>query len=391
MKLHEYQAKALLADSGLPLPAGRVAKTPAEAAEAARTLGGKEWVVKAQIQAGGRGKAGGVRRASTPEAVAREAEALLGRRLVTEQTGPEGRSVKQVYVEQAEEAGRDLYLALLVERTHGRVAFLASAAGGEDIEAAVQQDPGRIHTLPVDTKRGLDREALVELAGKLAIESVAVEAFVDLAGTLHRVFWETDAGLIEINPLKLRDDGSFLALDVKMVLDDNALFRHEDLAALRDRDELDPQELEAALYELNYVKLEGDIGCVVNGAGLALATLDILKQSGGEPADFMDIRPVATRDQVATGIAMLLRNPNVRTLLVNVYGGGILRCDTVAEGLAIACREIDRKLPLVVRFAGTNREIARQVLTNQGVAVDYAQSLDEAAEKAIKAARREAA
>jgi len=387
MNLHEHQAKALLRDYGIPMTDGVNAETPAEAALAAENIGGGAWAVKAQIHAGLRQKAGGVRLLSTPVEVRKAAAELLGNRLVTPRTGPEGKIVKSVYVERAVGYGQAVYLAALVDRSAGRVAFIAAQHGGDDIEDWVAEDPDRLLRLVVDPDLGLDREAALALAKRLGLEDAPAKQALDIMAATYRAFNDLDASLIEYNPLVVGNGGELLALDAKIVLDDNALFRHQDLEALRDEDEVDPTELEAKRFELNYVKLAGDIGVMVNGAGLALSTVDLLKEHGGEPADFMDVRPEATRDQIAGGFGLLLKNPKVKAILVNVYGGGILRCDTVAEGIADACRDRDLKVPLIVRAAGTNGDLARKILLAQGIAVDFAGSLSEAVAKAVAAAR----
>ena len=391
MNIHEFQAKEILTRYGLPVPPGAVVESAAEAGDAARKLGGSSWAVKAQVHAGGRGKAGGVQLAASPEEAAEAAGELLGRRLVTNQTGAEGKAVKRVYVEQGVEVEREVYLAVLVDRTLGRVSFLASREGGENIEATAVAYPDRILRLAVDSAEGFSAERAGQLAAKLGFAGELQPAAVQILEGLYRAFIETDASLIEINPLAVTVQGKLLALDVKMILDDNALFRHPALESLRDEDEVDPSELGAKRFELNYVKLDGDIGVMVNGAGLALATIDILKDHGGSPADFMDVRPVATRDQIAYGFNMLLSNPRVKAILVNVYGGGILRCDTVAEGVAAACKKSGLRVPLVVRVAGTNREMAEKILVGQGIEVTFAGDISDAAAKVAAAAKREAA
>ncbi|MDH3473259.1 MAG: ADP-forming succinate--CoA ligase subunit beta [Rhodospirillales bacterium] len=391
MNIHEYQAKEILTGYGVPVPRGAVAESASAAEAIARELGGASWAVKAQVHAGGRGKAGGVRLAASPEAVAEAAGQLLDQRLVTSQTGPAGKEVKRVYVEQGLDIQRECYLAVLVDRSLGRVSFLAASRGGEDIQTLAATEPERILRCAVDPAEGFSGARAGELAVALGFESELLARTVDLMGKLYQAFIETDASLIEINPLAVTKDGALQALDVKMILDDNALFRHAELEALRDEDEVDPSELEAKRFELNYVKLGGDIGVMVNGAGLALATVDILKEYGGAPADFMDVRPVATRAQIATGFKMLLANPDVKAILVNVYGGGILRCDTIAEGVAAACKEVGLSVPLVVRAAGTNKEMAEKILVGQGIPVTFARDMAEAAVKVIAAAKREAA
>jgi len=391
MYLHEYQAKELLAGRGVTIAKGGVADSPEQAERVARDLGGSAWIVKAQIHAGGRGKAGGVTHAGNLEAVVAASRKLLGSRLVTSQTGAAGKPVRQVYVEVACDVAREIYLAVLVDRSLGKLALLASSEGGEQIEAVAQAAPEKIHRLPLPADGKLSTAQARKLAKDLGLEGEAREAVAQIARALPHAFVETDASLIEINPLAVTAQGEVLALDVKMSLDENALYRHPDLAALRDEDYLDPGELEARRYELNYVALEGNIGCLVNGAGLALATLDLIRQQGGAPADFMDVRPVASREQIALGLEMILRNPKVAAVLVNIYGGGILRCDTVAEAIALTARRRGLRVPLVVRAAGTNHEICRKILNDQAIPVRFAKTMAEAARMAISAAGREAA
>ncbi len=391
MNLHEYQAKELIRRPGVMSPAGQLARSAEEAAAAARALGGDGWAVKAQIHAGLRQDAGGVKLCQSPEAVGEAAGALLGRRLVTPQTGAKGKLVHAVYVEQAIAYDREIYLAALVNRSVGRVALIAAREGGNDIEARLAAAPEKMLSLDVDPDKGVEDAAAGRLAAELGLEGAVADQAVALMKAIYAAFVEFDASLIEINPLAVTTGGKLLALDVKMVLDDNAQFRHADLADLRDQEELDPTELEARDYNLNYVRLDGNIGVMVNGAGLALATVDLLKEQGGEPADFMDIRPEATRAQVTHGFKLLLRNPEVRAILVNIYGGGILRCDTVAEGIAAACKEEGLKVPLIVRAAGTNGELARKILMSQGIPVTFAQTLGQATAKVVEVAGRKAA
>jgi len=391
MNLHEHQAKELLRRYGVKSPEGRLARTAEEAAAAAQALGGDRWAVKAQIHAGLRQDAGGVRLCQSPEEVSQAAADLLGRRLVTPQTGAKGKLVRSVYVEQAVDHDREIYLAALIDRSAGRVALIGAGQGGSDIESRLAADPEKMISLVIDPQHGVEADEAGALAARLGLDGAAASQAVALMQALDKAFHELDASLIEINPLVVSRDGQLLALDVKMVLDDNAQFRHPDLAELRDDDELDPAELEAQRYNLNYVHLEGNIGVMVNGAGLALATVDLLKEHGGEPADFMDMRPEATRAQVTHGFKLLLRNPEVRAILVNIYGGGILRCDTVAEGVATACKEEGLRVPLIVRAAGTNGEMARKILMSQGIPVTFAQTLGQAAAKVVEAAGRKAA
>ena len=387
MYIHEFQAKQLLSGYAVPMPSGVVARDSEAARNAAQEIGGGAWVVKAQILAGGRGKAGGVKIAESLDAAASASRELLGSTLITEQTGAAGRKVASVYIEERVAAARELYLAILVDRASGRVAFLTSAEGGEDIEEAVARDPARMDKLIVDPAVGPDDADLRKAAAGLGLNGPAAEAAVALMRGLYKAFLELDASLIEINPLAVTESGALLAVDIKLNLDDNALFRHPELEALRDPDDLDPTEMEAARYEINYVKLDGDIGCMVNGAGLALATLDAIGRAGGAAADFMDVRPVATREQIATGFRLVLTNPKIKAILVNVFGGGILRCDTLAEGIAAAVRAHGLRVPLIVRAAGTNMEIAKKALVSQGVAVTFADDMAEAAEMAVQAAK----
>ena len=391
MNLHEYQAKALLSDYGIPIPGGRVAGTAEEAEKAAQEVGGGSWIVKAQIHAGGRGKAGGIRRANSIGDVQSTAGALLGSTLVTGQTGTAGKRVNRVYVEAACDIKQEIYLAVLVDRSAAKIAFLGSPSGGEDIEGMAAKDPGRIHRLVVDDFENLDSEALSAFISGLGFSGKSAKEAVSIAQSLFNAFIDFDASLIEINPLALTAEGSLVAIDAKIILDDNALYRHREFAQLRDETEEDPGELEAGRYELNFASLGGDVGCVVNGAGLALATLDLLIDRGIKPANFMDIRPVATREQVATGFEMILADRNVTAVLVNIYGGGILRCDTIAEGIALAVQRKGMDVPLIVRAGGTNMELCHKVLTSQGIAFQFANNMTQAVEMVIEATSQEAA
>ncbi len=391
MNIHEYQAKELLGKYGIPVPAGGVATSVEEAEKVAVDLGGPAWVVKAQVHAGGRGRAGGVKVVESTEGVKKAAAELLGTVLVTEQTGPRGLEVKRVYVEQRREVVQEIYMAMLVDRSAGRVAVLASAEGGEDVEEAMRGAPGQAHKLIIDPVTGVTAEAAARLAADLGLKGKPAEAVGGLVPRLYEAFIETDASLIEINPLGITAAGEVMALDAKMILDDNALYRHPELAALRDEDAVDPEQMEANRYQLNYVKMDGDIGCIVTGAGLALATLDLIIECGGSPGNFMDVRPVATREQVATGVKLLFNNPDIKAILVVAMGGGILRCDSIAEGVALAWRERPRDIPLVMRAAGTNKELGIAALRNQNIPVNFADDLQDAAEKVVEAARTGAA
>lgn len=390
MNLHEYQAKALLKGYGIPVPEGGVAHSADEAARVVRALGGARWVVKAQIHAGLRQKAGGVRLVDSPDAVREAAAELLGATLVTPQTGPDGKIVKAVYVENGIDFTDEIYLAALIDRAAGRVALIGSAEGGANIEDRVAEDPTVLERLIVDPDIGLERDAATTMARRLGLDGAAVEQAADIMAATFKAFVENDASLIEFNPLVVGKDGGLVALDIKMVIDDNALFRHQGLESLRDYDEVDPTELEAKRFELNYVRLAGDVGMMVNGAGLALATVDLLEEAGSRPANFMDVRPEATRAEVANGFRLLLKDPRAKAILVNIYGGGILRCDTVAEGIAAAWRDRAADIPLIVRFAGTNAEVASKALAAQNIPARFADNLAEAAMKAARAARGEA-
>ncbi len=386
MNLHEHQAKTLLRDYGLPVPQGGLATTPEEASALAQVLGGRSWAVKAQIHAGRRKQAGGVRFAEAREAVGEAARELLGRPLVTGQTGREGLLVKSVYVEKAAEVEREIYLAALVDRAAGRLTLIASPTGGEDVEAGLARAETLVQLSP---EAGMAPETahFAAMAEALGLSGDTAEAAVRVFAGVWKAFLELDASLIELNPLAVTKDGELAVLDVKMVLDDNALFRHPQLEALRDEDESDPQEREAHRFEMNYVRLDGDIGLMVTGAGLCLATIDMIKRRGGEPANFMDVRPVASGPQIAEGLGILLRSPRVRVILVNAMGGGILRCDTLAEGVAEAYRTSARKLPIVFRGAGTAKELGEMTLRNQGVPAAVFDDLGEAVDEALRLAK----
>lgn len=388
MNIHEYQAKALLRRYGVRVPNGQVAFSVNAAAEVPKKLFGSEFVVKAQVHAGGRGKAGGVRFVESSEQAASAAEDLLGSTLVTSQTGVAGQRVRRVYVEERYNVVRELYLAMLVDRSMGRVCIIASTEGGEEVEAVLEQGPDKLRRVPIDPDDGLQADTIRQLAKDLYLSGAAVEAAVPLLTGVYDAFIDNDASLIELNPLAVTRSGELVALDVKMVIDDNALMRHADLEALRDEAEMDAAEIEARRYALNYQKLSGNIGCMVNGAGLALATHDLIVGKSGAPADFMDIRPEATRGEIATGFRMLLANPNVKCVFVNLCGGGILRCDTVAEGIADVVRDVGLPVPLIFRAAGTNADLSRKVLTDQGVDAVFAADLGGAAELAVRQAEK---
>ncbi len=390
MDLHEFQSKEILSRYGVAVPPGRVAWTAEEAESIARELDARRFAVKAQVHAGGRGRAGGVRLAATSDQVRSIAADLLGTTLVTEQTGPAGRTVRRVYVEAGVEAKRDLYVAVLVDRRLGAVTLIATRRGGEDIEERVARDPSIVERLEIPPD-GIGGADYAGFAARLDLDGAAGEHAAVLFRNLVQAFFDLDASLIEINPLAVTAAGDVVALDVKLVLDDNALFRHPDLAELRDVDSLDPVELQAQRNEINFVRMDGDIGVVVNGAGLALATHDMLRDAGGRPANFMDIRTTANSIDIARGLDLLFGNPGVKVVLVNIHGGGMTRCDTVAEAIGISVRRSGRRLPIVYRAAGNNAEFSRTVLNNCGVAYMPADDMAHAVALAVAAARGEAA
>ncbi|MEX0809491.1 MAG: ADP-forming succinate--CoA ligase subunit beta [Dongiaceae bacterium] len=389
MNIHEYQAKELLARFGVAVPRGYAAFTVDEAVDAAKRLGGKIWVVKAQIHAGGRGKAGGVKLARSLDEVHVIAKELLGKTLVTKQTGPQGRVVGRLYVEEGCDIARELYLGLLIDRATARVTVIASTEGGMDIEEVAVHHPEKILKVTIDPATGLMPHHARRIAYALDLEGDQVKKAVKFIDAIYRVFVELDASVIELNPLMITKSGDVVALDAKINFDDNALYRHKDVAELRDEDEEDPAEREAARSELNYVKLDGNIGCMVNGAGLAMATMDIIKLYGGEPANFLDVGGGATRERVTAAFKIILSDPNVKTILVNIFGG-IMRCDIIAEGVVAAARELSLRAPLVVRLEGTNVELGKKILAESGLPILSASDLADAAEKAVKAVREAA-
>jgi succinyl-CoA synthetase beta subunit len=389
MNIHEYQAKLLLAKFGVAVPQGAVAYTAAEAVEAAKKLGGKVWAVKAQIHAGGRGKAGGIKIARSEEEVAAAANAMLGKKLVTHQTGSEGRDVKRVYVEAGCDIARELYLALSIDRGSSRITIIAAAEGGVNIEELAARAPDKIVREAIDPAAGLSPFHVRRLGFAFGLSGPQIGKLVSLVGALYRAFTELDASLLEINPLVVTGSGDLLALDAKLGFDDNALFRHPEIEALRDEDEEDPIELEAEKHQLNYVKLDGNIGCMVNGAGLAMATMDIIKLYGGSPANFLDVGGGATKERVTVAFKLILSDPNVEAILVNIFGG-IMRCDVIAEGIVSAAREVNLHVPLVVRLEGTNVELGRKILSQSGLPLTAADDFDDAARKVV-AALQEAA
>jgi len=390
MNLHEYQAKLLLADYRIPVPEGRVAGSPDEAAAAAEALGGKVWVVKAQVHAGGRGKAGGVKLARDPGAVRAAAAAMLGKRLVTKQTGAVGLPVDRVYVECGSDIERELYLSLTLNRERGRIAVVASQAGGMDIEEVAERTPEQILSITVHPVTGLQPFQCKQLAFGLGLSGKQVEQFQAIALALYRLYLECDASLIEINPLIVTRSGTLMALDAKIDIEANALFRQKNLAALRDIGQEDPMERRASEHDLNYVSLGGDIACMVNGAGLAMATMDLIKLHGGEPANFLDVGGGATSERVTAAFQLILSNPQVRAILVNIFGG-IVRCDLIADGIINAVKNVGVGVPVVVRLEGTNAKEARERLAHSALAIIAASDLTDAAKKVVAQARRAAA
>jgi succinyl-CoA synthetase beta subunit len=386
MNLHEYQSKQLFARYGIPVPAGKVAATPEQAVEAAKGLGGSIWVVKAQVHAGGRGKAGGVKLAKSIDDVGTAAAGMLGKRLTTKQTGPEGLPINQVYVETGSKIERELYLSVLLNRDTSHIAFIASAAGGMDIEEVAAKTPEQIIRAEVHPAAGLQSSHCRALAFGLGLKGGQIAEFEQIARALYKLYLDCDASLIEVNPLIVTGDGHLVALDAKLNIEDNALFRQKELLGWRDASQEDEMERHAAEAELNYVSLDGDIACMVNGAGLAMATMDLIKLHGGEPANFLDVGGGATKERVTTAFKLILGNPRVKAILVNIFGG-IVRCDMIAEGVIGAAREIGIKVPVVVRIEGTNAPQGRELLRHSRLKLTPAADLTDAAKKVVAAAR----
>ncbi len=385
MKIHEYQAKEILRKFGVATPCGIACFSIAEAVAAARKLGGNVWVVKAQIHAGGRGKGGGVKVAKSLAELEQLAGKILGMTLITHQTDPQGQVVRRLLVEQGAAIKKEFYLGLAVDRGSQRVCLMASSEGGVNIEEVAASTPGKIHKVLVDPLTGLTDQDADDIAKKIGIAQSAISEARALLQNLYRAFDGTDASLVEINPLILTADDHVLALDAKMNFDDNALFRHPDIAALRDFDEEDPAEIEASKYDLSYISLDGNIGCLVNGAGLAMATMDIIKLYGGSPANFLDVGGGATAEKVAAAFKLMLRNPKLQAILVNIFGG-IMKCDVIAEGVVAAAREIKLSVPLVVRLEGTNVDLGKKILAASGLPIISAGNMADAADKVVKAA-----
>jgi succinyl-CoA synthetase beta subunit len=387
MNIHEYQAKALLKDYGVSVLAGQVAYTPDEAAAAARELSGPIWVVKAQIHAGGRGKGGGVKLARSVEEVRQLTKQILGMDLITHQTGPGGRKVRRIYVEDGCEIDRELYLGALIDRGASRLTLMASSEGGVDIEEVAAQTPEKIIRVALDPAIGFQPFHGRQIAFDLGLEGKQVGKAVTFMRGICRAFTELDASLIEINPLVVTQGGDLVALDAKMNFDANALYRQSKVGQLRDLDEEDAHEIEASRHDLNYIKLDGNIGCMVNGAGLAMATMDIIKLYGGAPANFLDVGGGANKERVTAAFKLLLSDPKVEGVLVNIFGG-IMRCDVIAEGVVAAAREVNLGVPLVVRLEGTNVDLGKQILSESGLAITAAGDLADAAEKVVAAVGR---
>ena len=386
MNIHEYQAKQVLEAYQVPVPRGHVAFTPDEAVKAAEELGGPVWVVKAQIHAGGRGKGGGVKVVKSLEEVREEATRMLGMALITHQTGPDGREVGRIYVEDGSDIARELYLSALVDRATSRISFIASTEGGMDIEEVAAQTPEKILTIDVDPASGISGHHGRQIAFALGLEGDQVKQATALIANLYRAFVEKDMSLLEINPLVVTGAGDLICLDAKVNFDSNALYRHDDIMDLRDLAEEDPAEVKASEFDLNYIKLDGTIGCMVNGAGLAMATMDIIKLYGAEPANFLDVGGGATKEKVTEAFKIIMSDDNVEGILVNIFGG-IMRCDVIAEGVVAAARETRLAVPLVVRLAGTNVELGQKILSESGLTIIPADDLDDAAEKIVAAVK----
>jgi succinyl-CoA synthetase beta subunit len=382
VKIHEYQAKSVLARFGVPVPRGEVAFTPAEAVDAAKRLGGRVTVVKAQIHAGGRGKGGGVKIAKSVDEVEQLAKQLIGMTLVTHQTGPEGRKVGRVLIEEGLDIDRELYLSILIDRASASPVIIASAAGGMDIEEVAAKEPEKILREHINPGTGIAPFQGRKLAFGMGLSGAVANKLVKLLDAIYKAFIETDASMIEINPLILTKGGDLLALDAKVSFDDNALYRHPDLKELRDIGEEDPLEVEASKFSLNYIRLDGNIGCMVNGAGLAMATMDIIKLAGGEPANFLDVGGGANAEQIKNAFRILMADKNVKAVLINIFGG-ILRCDVLAQGVIAAVTELGVRVPIVVRMEGTNVEEGKKMLRESGLSFTTADSMGEAAEKVV--------
>ena len=384
MKIHEYQGKEILRQFSVPVPRGYPAFSVHEATEAAQKLGGPVWVVKAQIHAGGRGKGGGVKVAKTLDDLKTLAGQILGMQLKTHQTGPEGQKVRRLYIEEGADIKKEYYVSLVTDRASQKVAFIASSEGGMDIEDVAHRTPEKIITELIDPLTGLGDAQARKIAAAIGLPEGSHAQAVTLFKNLYRCYMETDASLVEINPLNCDSKGNLIALDAKFNFDSNALFRHPEIVAYRDLDEEDPAEIEASKFDLAYIQLDGNIGCLVNGAGLAMATMDTIKLFGGEPANFLDVGGGATAEKVTEAFKIMLSSPKVKAILVNIFGG-IMRCDTIAEGVIAACKAVNLKVPLVVRMKGTNEEIGKKLLADSGLPIISADTMAEAATKIVKA------
>ena len=386
MKIHEYQGKAILREFGVPTPRGAACFSVDEAVAAAAQLGGKVWVVKAQIHAGGRGKGGGVKVAKSPDEVKIFAQQILGMQLVTHQTGKEGQKVRRLLIEEGAQIAKELYVGMVVDRVAQRVALLASSEGGMEIEEVARHSPEKIQTVRIDPVAGLSATDAANVARSIGVPDAANAEAVKVLQGLYHAFVEKDAMLAEINPLVITADNRAIALDAKFNFDSNALYRHPEIVALRDLDEEDPAEIEASKFDLSYISLDGDIGCLVNGAGLAMATMDIIKLYGGSPANFLDVGGGATTEKVTEAFKLMLKNPKLRAILVNIFGG-IMKCDVIAEGVVAAAREVSLAVPLVVRLEGTNVELGKKILADSGLPIISGSDMADAAKKVVAAAR----
>ncbi|MCD6666616.1 ADP-forming succinate--CoA ligase subunit beta [Hydrogenophaga bisanensis] len=386
MKIHEYQGKEILRQFGVPVPRGIPAFTVQEAVEAAQKLGGPVWVVKAQIHAGGRGKGGGVKVAKTIDDVKARATDILGMQLVTHQTGPEGQKVRRLYIEDGADIQKEYYLSVVTDRGTQKVAFIASSEGGMDIEEVAHNTPEKIVKVFVDPLQGFTQAQGEELAKGVGMPDDSKAQFIDVCQKLYKCYMDTDASLVEINPLNRDSKGNIIALDAKFNFDANALFRHPEIVALRDLDEEDPAEIEASKFDLAYISLDGNIGCLVNGAGLAMATMDTIKLFGAEPANFLDVGGGATPEKVTEAFKIMLKNDKVKAILVNIFGG-IMKCDTIATGVITACRAVNLNVPLVVRMKGTNEELGKKMLAESGLPIISADTMAEAAQKVAAAVK----
>ena len=384
MKIHEYQAKEVLRKYGVPTPRGVPCFSVDEAVKAAQSIPGKVWVVKAQIHAGGRGKGGGVKLAKSLDEVKIFAGQILGMQLKTHQTGPDGQKVRRLLIEEGADIRKELYVGMVVDRVTQKVCLMASSEGGMDIEEVAAHTPEKIHKVFVDPETGLKNAEADEVAAKIGIPPASVPQARAVLQALYQAFWDTDASLAEINPLVLTGDGRVVALDAKINFDANALFRHPELVALRDLDEEDAAEVEASKFDLSYISLDGNIGCLVNGAGLAMATMDTIKLYGAEPANFLDVGGGATAEKVTEAFKIMLKNPKVKGIMVNIFGG-IMQCDTIARGVVAAAREVNLSVPLVVRMKGTNDELGRQILKDSGLPIISADNMADAAQKIVAA------